>query len=309
MAAPEPELATSPEVLFIGDEPEPTATSVKAVVSLVVGSLFFFACLSGLPAIFLGSYALHDIHHSKRRLRGRGMAIAGIVLGASGCLFTLILFLISMHSPKESALRYQCVNNLKHIALAMYNYHGDNGSLPTSAITDKDGRPLLSWRVAVLPYLADSELHSLYARFHLDEPWNSPHNFALLDLMPRFYACPSDQSRKSGMTNYQAVVGPGAAFTPDFKPLRLEDFTDGPDKTIVVAETTRAVPWTKPEDLPFDGVLPLAVLGSRHGSQNNGFNVSFADGSVRFLKCAIRPSVLHALLTRNGGETLSTDSY
>ncbi|WP_076347749.1 DUF1559 domain-containing protein [Paludisphaera borealis] len=302
MAAPEPELATSPEVLFIGDEPEPTATSLKAVVSLVLGSLFFFACLSGLPAILLGSYALLEIGRSQGRLRGRVMAIAGIVLGMIGCLYTFSIG----DAARPLARRAQCLNNLKYIALAVYNYNGDNGHLPAAAITDKDGNPLLSWRVAILPFLEEGDL---YAKFHLDEPWDSPHNFALLDSMPSVYACPSDESLKPRTTGYLAVVGPGAAFEPDFKPVRFEDFSDGADKTILVSESPHAVPWTKPEDLPFDGVLPLAVLGSHHGSQNNGFNASFADGSVRFLKCAIRPSVLHALLTRNGGETFSTDSY
>ena len=43
------------------------------------------------------------------------------------------------------------------------------------------------------------------------------------------------------------------------------------------------MPWTKPEDLPFDMSVPLFGLGSHHGDHNNGFNVVFADNSVRFL--------------------------
>ena len=69
------------------------------------------------------------------------------------------------------------------------------------------------------------------------------------------------------------------------------------------------VPWTKPEDLPLDLSLPLSGLGSYHGYHNNGFNALFADGSVRFLKSSIAPSVVVALLTPNGNEIVSSDSY
>ena len=54
-------------------------SSGTAAASLVLGALFFGGCLSGLPAILLGYRALSEINRSKGRLRGKGMAIAGIV--------------------------------------------------------------------------------------------------------------------------------------------------------------------------------------------------------------------------------------
>ncbi len=87
-----PECAPPSEVLFLSEGPEPTATIGTAIASLVIGALFFFACFSGLPAILLGCDALRDIRRSKGRLRGRGVAIGGIVLGVVGCLFTLLTF-------------------------------------------------------------------------------------------------------------------------------------------------------------------------------------------------------------------------
>jgi prepilin-type processing-associated H-X9-DG protein len=108
------------------------------------------------------------------------------------------------------------------------------------------------------------------------------------------------------MTGYQAVVGPDTAFTPDFKPLPFEDFTDGLANTLLVGESLRSVPWTKPEDLM---PVPVAGLGSQHGDHNDGFNALFVDGSVKFLKSTIAPAVLRALLTRNGHEAISPDSY
>ena len=64
----------------------------------------------------------------------------------------------------------------------MHNYREAHGRFPAPAIQGKDGKPLLSWRVAILPYLEED---GLYQSFKLDEPWDSPHNKPLLERMPR----------------------------------------------------------------------------------------------------------------------------
>ena len=169
-----------------------------------------------------------------------------------------------------------------------------------------NGRPLLSWRVAILPFMEPTDL---YLKFHLDEPWDSPHNLALVARMPRSYDCPSDSTRKRGTTGYLVVVGKSTAFRPDWKPVRLQDITDGTDRTILVGESLHTVPWTKPEDLPFDMNQPLGGLGSRHGYHDNGFNVVFANSSVHFLKSSIDPTLLRTLLLRDDVQMVGPDSY
>ena len=282
------------------------ATSGKAIASLSLGVLFVFACLSGIPAILFGRVAHGDIHRSGGRLRGKGLAVAGIALGVLDCLLTVSLLLPAVRSSREAARRSQCTNNLKQIGLALQYYQQTHGQLPPAAITDRNGKPLLSWRVAILPHFDSS---TLYYDLRLDEPWDSPHNLALLGSMPSIYACPSDPTLKPGTTGYQAVVGVGTAFPPDFTPLRSSDFPDGAQNTLLVGESRRAVPWTKPENLPFDGTVPLYGLGSHHGYHNNGFNAAFADGAVRFLKSTIKPDVLRALVTRNGNEAITNDEF
>jgi prepilin-type processing-associated H-X9-DG protein len=207
--------------------------------------------------------------------------------------------LLALQKTRQAAGRMQSANNLKQIALALHNYHDANGTLPAAAICDKDGKPLLSWRVAILPYI---EQQALYDEFKLNEPWDSAHNKKLLAKMPKIYASPAGNAAESHTTFYQALVGESAGFNLR-KGLKFTDFADGTSNTIVVAEGAKDVAWSKPEDPVYDGKT-LPKLG---GVFPQGFNVAFADGSVRFLTSKIKPATLKALITRNGGEVIGKD--
>jgi prepilin-type processing-associated H-X9-DG protein len=202
---------------------------------------------------------------------------------------------------RHSANRAQSMNNLKQIALAMHNYHDAYGHFPPQAVYSKDGKPLLSWRVLLLPFL---EQDSVYRQFKLDEAWDGPHNSKLLVQMPKVYADPAVDS-KEHQTVYQGFFGPGAFFEGE-KGLRIADITDGTSNTVMVVEAVNLVPWSKPEDLPYLPNGPLPKLG---GHRSGGFNAAFCDGSVRFLKQNIKESVLRALITRNGGEVIDPNEF
>ena len=240
-----------------------------------------------------------------KRLSRRGGSWGKLALGVFGSLALLALVLPAVLAARESARRAQCKDNLKQIGLALHSYHAAFGCFPPAAIADRQGRPMLSWRVAILPYLGSAQR---YSRFRLDEPWDSPHNLALVNDRPDVYACPSDTDSKPGMTGYQVVVGADTVFPPDFRPVRIADVTDGTSNTLAVGETRRAVPWTKPEDVPESGVAASRGLGALQGPHDDGSNMLFLDGSVRFVKETIAPTVLGALLTRAGGEVISADS-
>ena len=306
LIVPSPGQPGSPDDL-VHFEPLARYTSGKAIGALVLGLLSPFLCVfAGLPAIILGALGLSDISQSKGRVRGKGMAITGIVLGALGCtLLPIALLLPAVQSAREAARRAQCVNNLKQIGLAMHNYHSANNCFPPQAITDEDGKPLLSWRVLLLPYL---EQAPLYSQFHLNEPWDSPNNKPLLAMMPALFRCPSDPTPlQAGLTSYEGVVGPRTMFPGGrHAPVGIADVTDGTSNTLFVGETRTPVPWTAPSDNPLNLSLPQAGFGSLHPG---GFNTLFVDGSVRFIKLSINPVLLQGLLTRNGGEVISADSY
>jgi Domain of unknown function (DUF4190) len=68
-------------------------TSGLAIASLVTGLCFWFCVLPGIVAIVLGHLALESIEDSGGAKSGRGMAIAGIVLGWVGIGFVALFVL------------------------------------------------------------------------------------------------------------------------------------------------------------------------------------------------------------------------
>jgi prepilin-type processing-associated H-X9-DG protein len=206
------------------------------------------------------------------------------------------LLLPAVQKVREAAARAQSQNNLKQIGLAMHNFAAaGNGTFPPAAICDKKAKPLLSWRVAVLPYI---EQEPLYKQFKLDEPWDSDHNKKLIPLMPKTYALPA-APLQPGITHYRCFVGNGAAFDWIQGARLPADFTDGTSNTWLVVEAGEGVPWTKPDELEYDPQKPLPKFGTFH---NGGFNALFGDGSVRFFLATLNEKCVRAFITRAGGE-------
>ncbi|MEX2111586.1 MAG: DUF1559 domain-containing protein [Pirellulales bacterium] len=208
------------------------------------------------------------------------------------------LMLPAVQAAREAARRNMSTNQMKQIAIAMHNYHDANKHFPARAITDADGNPLLSWRVALLPYLEQGGAQ-LYQEFHLDEPWDSEHNSKLIARMPAVYGNPNFAA--PGMTIYLALVGEGTIFGGEA--LGIRRITDGTSNTamIVEADPVRAVEWTRPDDLPVDMNNPMDGVGNlRPGI----FNAAFADGSVHAISKNVDKDLLRALYTYAGGEVV-----
>jgi hypothetical protein len=197
---------------------------------------------------------------------------------------------------REVAKRMQSTNNMKQIVLAMHNFHDIHGKLPAAYSVDKDGKPLLSWRVHILPFI---EQDALYKEFHLDEPWDSEHNKKLIPRMPKIYLS-SNNLPEGSLTTYLVPVGDATIF-PGKDAVAMKDITDGTSNTVLVVDAAdkNAVVWTKPDDLKVDLKKPEAGLAVRDGKT---FTLAFADGSVRNVTTKVDKKTLWAIFTRNGGE-------
>jgi hypothetical protein len=227
------------------------------------------------------------------RLEGiqTGYASSGVMVG---------LLLPAVQAAREAARRTNSMNNMKQILLAMHIYHDAMQKFPDARARNADGKLMLSWRVALLPYLEEGDL---YNQFHLDEPWDSEHNLKLVAKMPRVYADPSVPvlPGTEGLTNYHVPFGDGLLF--DAKgPTHFRDVTDGTSNTIAVFEAARPVPWTMPEDAEISEANPAANLSRLRAGI---FQVGFADGSVQVLPQTIDAMTLWSLFTRAGGEVVN----
>jgi Protein of unknown function (DUF1559) len=186
----------------------------------------------------------------------------------------------------------------------MHSYEGTHGHLPPAAVCGADGKPLLSWRVLILPFIEGEEL---YRQFKLNEPWDSPHNIQLLSQMPPVYEAPPWVARKMPPfhTIIHVFVGKGAAFEGTERLTLKNDFPDGTHNTIMVIEGGKPVPWTKPEDLIYDPHGPLPEL---KGIFKDEIRIGFASGGVTHIKSNIKEANLRAAITRNGGEKIGVYS-
>ncbi len=230
--------------------------------------------------------------------KGATVTISGLNRATEGG-FAVGLLLPAVQAAREAARRAQSLNNVHQIGLAMQNYVSTYGSFPARASFNAHGKPLLSWRVQILPFIGQE---ALYKQFQIDEPWDSEHNKPLIAMMPSIYNNPSSRTAKPGMANYLAVCGKGLMFNGP-KGCKLNEIIDGTSLTIAVVEADddRAVEWTKPQDWECDATKPLAGLGHAHPA---GFVAGLADGSVRFISSSIDPATFYALLTIAGGEAV-----
>jgi hypothetical protein len=206
---------------------------------------------------------------------------------------------------EDKVRRHTNADRFKQIVLAIHNYHDTYKSFPpTDEHRNVDGRPALSWRVHLLPFLGQSEL---YRQFHLDEPWDSEHNRQFLEKMPDVYASYSlgvspSAALKPGYTTFLAPVGKDTVFG-GMKATTYGRITDGTSNTVVLVEVKpdKAVPWTAPEDYAFDPDTPAA--GLQIGADGRWL-CAYADGSVHQLLGDLPPETFLHLFQINDGHVI-----
>ena len=264
--------------------------------------------LTDLPEFLAALAGLAILNEAENLLKNPPITLAGTSLKAdytapqisSNALIPTTAIAIGMLLPavqkvREAAQRTSSINNLKQIALAMHNYNSTYGAFPAAAICDKKtGKPLLSWRVAILQYI---EEEALYKQFKMDEPWDSEHNLKLAKNMPKIYFHPKANKPGDDKTHYRLFYGKGAAFELN-KPSGLAQITDGSSNTLMVVEAEESVVWTNPNDLAFDPAKALPKMLSIDGK----FSAAYCDGSVRTFKMPIDQEILKLLIQKNDGK-------
>jgi hypothetical protein len=189
------------------------------------------------------------------------------------------------------------LNSLKQVGLAMHNYFATHRHLPPRCLTDKQGKPLWSWRVTLLPYLEQQALHS---KLRLDQPFDSDANqqLAATKIPP---LCEPDLP--NALSRIRVPVFPGSLWHGDGPPKSFRDVIDGTANTIAAihAPAAAAVNWADPQPWVLSEDDPAAdVFGDR-----NEVAILFLDGSARvFTRQDLDNKKLKAMLTCAGREVM-----
>lgn len=191
--------------------------------------------------------------------------------------------------------------SLSQITLGLLSYLNEHeGRFPPRTIESDGGRPLLSWRVRMLPYLGEQRL---YSQFDLSEPWDSDKNRKLIKDIPLVYSAGTDQS-ESGKTRFLAPVGKGTLWEAG-RSIELRQIWDGTLRTIAIVEVSNecAVEWTRPIDWQLD---QKNMGDARRQSDSNGLHVGFADGHAASIPRQMEEATLKAYFTAQGREQVPT---
>jgi prepilin-type processing-associated H-X9-DG protein len=218
----------------------PSRTSAKAVASFVLGLLSVAALLllaTGLPALVIGWLALRQINSSDAQLRGRRLAIAGMLLGAAGTLLTVVgVVALVLYHMRETADRLACQDNLRRIGQGVFAYEEKHREFPP-AVLGGPNLPVeqrLSWLAGILPHLEApppalptretarrlSKPQATAEHLHYDQAWAAAVNRPAVDTVLREFLCPDQIGQLGattpGRTSYVGMggVGPDAAALP-----------------------------------------------------------------------------------------------
>lgn len=198
-------------------------------------------------------------------------------------------------NPRDQELETK--EKMVHLGKAILEYHQKNGHLPPSVIQDKNGTPLYSWRVLLLPYIGEVEI---FKRWNLNEPWDSPNNKPLSEI-----AVPSYGDSTTNKTAYRVFTGRNGLF--DGSTLEklskngksLTDVKDSPGKTILVIEAGQKAGWAEPVEISLDTNKDSPALGKNYPG---GFRVLWVNGKTGTLPETVSKEHILMLATPNGGE-------
>ena len=246
-----------------------------------------------------------------------------VVIAVLGILLSMVL--PAVQSARESARLTACKNNLRQIGIALHNFHDSHGELPMGCLewrasNRQANRRQLAWSAFLLPQL---EQRNLFRSLDFEQPFDAPANATGAATRLSVYECPTVPLRdlERGRIDYGGLFGERiVSREPDDglflydQIVRFKDVIDGLSNTMAIAEDVGGPDseWINGRNVfvQAHGINdPSAWIGdneirSRHPG---GAMTLFADSHVAFMQNETDPVVLGSMITRNGGETISTD--
>lgn len=270
----------------------------------------------------------------------RGFTLVELLVVVAIIGVLLALLMPSIQSAREASRRTACQSQLKQIGMALHGYHNLHGKLPRGGwLPPAIG---LSWTAATLPFLEEQSLfdrldrRSIYTSISNQNAGKTVLPLLICPSSPRdsLYRSspdlPSSSTVTYARTDYGAVNGErslrssSATNTPERgamiyeRNISFSGILDGTSKTILIGEAPEGMHgiWLSTRNL-FDqsGLINAPATFSKQyvfldfGQELSSYHTGgaltlFADGSVHFLPTRLEKSILAALCSRAGGETM-----
>lgn len=218
------------------------------------------------------------------------------------CVGVLIAVLLpAVQRAREAARTKQSQNNLKHIALALHNYHDAFRTFPPGAVADED-RLYHGWQTFIFPYLDASPYYSMV---DFDYTWDDPYNLPVFRAELPVYLNPSivETRDSQGLPVTHYSVSSHLFGRNSRSP--VPEITDGTATTILGGEIGDGFPaWGCPGNWR-DPALGLKSDPDSFGvSWREDVNLVMVDGNVRPISQGVDSRILKALSSPAGGEQL-----
>lgn len=213
------------------------------------------------------------------------------LLAVGGILFLLIVVLLpARRTVRGASERTQCLNNIRNITVALFNYHQEHNGFPPAYTINERRQKLHSWRTLILPYLDEQQL---YDSIDLSKPWDDPVNLEAGENRPTVFSCPSAKLADSH-TTYMAFVGDDRFLLENHSRM-LDSVPDGSQCLAVIdVSTALSTHWMNPTDTANE----FASEFTRQSLNHNGVAiVAFADGSASTVSQSISPETLSQLMS------------
>jgi hypothetical protein len=249
--------------------------------------------MSNLPPHQSSPYATApEVARQSSKSGGLSVLIIGLVIGivfvllACGGLMVALL-LPAVSNARNAARQMSENNNLKMVGLALHNYHSANNQLPCTVLKDADGKVVSTWRTALVPYLDGAPLVNA----------NTGTVPAPMPLRPL-------DSTSINETNVFAIVSPNGMFSPTPNAaVHFRDTVDGLGNTVMAIKLpNRSADWSSTSNLTPDEAYGAIQSITK---QQAGFWL-MGDGSVRRIELPLDRKNFDALITRDGGESVTS---
>jgi hypothetical protein len=214
------------------------------------------------------------------------------------CVCFIAIFTWSFRKADRSSLASEIHTELLLIEYAIAQYAADYGALPPAVKTDKNGKPLSSWRFQIYP-----PPHFSHRLPHdLDASWDADVNRPV----GRLTFCCFKPGTRTPQTDVFGIVGPDTAFDRS----RAKRPGDLPADIVLAMEVADSkTHWMQPGD--YDVTKLLAATGKLgdtvKGLLRDRVHVLFADGEVWALSPDMPMDVLKPFLTIAAAKTASRD--